>query len=798
MNLASIRATMKTMTRPARGSESNSSGPDEPPVDRPEPTVKVRQLGDYPLPQRAAVEEALAEALAVELHLPYVRLAAITIDPEVTRLVSEELARKHCCLPLKKEMPEGQEQGRRPTLVLAMSNPRNLAAIQDVEFASGCSVKPVLSTDAEIRDALERYCSPESWLRSFLAQIDEKDDLTVVTPEGGGEESEVEPGKQAPAVKMVNLIIQHAIQQGASDIHVEPSLNDVLVRTRVQGILREFIKAPKWLHAPLISRLKILASLDISERRRPQDGRIRVATTGREVDLRLSILPTLFGEKAVVRVLDSGNQILSVDRLGADPGQLQVLRKAASQPQGIILVSGPTGSGKTTTLYALLNEKTNPSINIVTVEDPIELQLPGVSQVQVNQKAGLTFAGCLRSILRQDPDVIMVGEIRDLETAEIAFHAATTGHLVLSSIHTNSTVATIARLQDLGMDRYVVASSLNLVLAQRLVRLVCTRCKEAYTPADDVLARLHLERPGFRFLHGRGCEACGQTGYGRRVAIYEILRMTALLKELINRGAPEPELRRAAVAAGTSFLLEQALEKVKQGITTVEEVLRVIQLEEEATLACSKCGGPIHPESASCPLCLAPLKRACESCGQELLSQWRSCPYCQTVAGESLPAGAPPSAEIFPDPKAVPVPSGKVTTITDHRAPTKRPCILVVDDDELSRRLAVKALASLEARPEITEAASGIEALAAIERVKPDLVILDVMMPGMSGFELCQKLRSQITTAFIPILMLTGSVDEDSWIKGFLHGTDDYVGKPFSVPELHARVNRLLRRTYGL
>lgn len=761
----------------------------------------VRKAGREPkpvldrlVPAAEVSEEGIARARAEALRLPFVGLAAMTLDPEAMRLVPEELCRKHLCLPVQKEAgAEMQSWVLRPTLVVAMADPTNLQALQDLEFASGCAVKPVVATPSEIRDALERCSSPEEWLRKFLANVSSSEDVRVLGAETSEEAPATDVKVEAPAVKMVNLIIQHGIREGATDIHVEPGVNDVLVRTRHEGLLREFIKAPKWLHEPLVSRLKIIARLDISERRRPQDGRIRVSLEGREVDLRVATLPTHFGEKVVLRILDGSRQIPTLEALGAEPRHLAALKDAASQPQGMILVTGPTGSGKTTTLYAILNERRNPSVNIVTVEDPIEIQVPGINQVQVNPKAGVTFAACLRSILRQDPNIILVGEIRDLETAEIASHAAATGHLVMSTLHTNSTLATVARLLDLGLDPYVISSSLNLILAQRLVRRICGKCREEYTPPADVLARLRLHGRGFRFFHGRGCEACGQTGYSGRLAVHEVLRMTPQIRELIHRKAPEPELRKAAAAGGTSFLVEQAIEKVKQGITTAEEVLRVIQLDDEKeTLLCPACRSHILGDFTACPNCLFALKTVCRSCGQELKPEWHACPYCRTQAGGTEPRpmipGPVPATATLARAAGQPVPA----------APVKRPRILVVDDDEMSRHLAVKALSGLEGSPEVLAASSGLEGLDLVDRLRPDLLILDVMMPGMNGLEVCQKLRSNLATAFIPILMLTASANEDSRTNGFLAGTDDYMGKPFSVPELHARVSRLLRRTYGL
>ncbi len=800
-----------------------------------------RPLWDIILTDKGVSEDTLANALSEHMRLPRVRLAAAAVEVDAVRSISEELARRFVCIPLHREgvhRKEGDDKRdvgsrqRRPTLVLAMANPADMAAIQDVEFATECAVKPVVATRTEVLDAIGRYYETSDSLHDLLKNVSESEDLQIIggESEDGGETSVTEArsaAEQAPVVKMVNLIILDSIRQGASDIHIEPAVNDVQVRTRVDGMLRDFMQVPKWLHGPLVSRLKILSKLDIAERRLPQDGRIKVAFQNRGVDLRVSTLPTHFGEKVVLRVLGSGTAVPPVNSVGMKSEDMVLLRNACDQPQGLILVTGPTGSGKTTTLYSILNEKKNPSINIITVEDPIEFQLAGINQVQVNVKAGLTFAATLRSILRQDPDVILLGEIRDLETAEIAFHAAMTGHLVFSTLHTNSTTATVARLLELGVDPYLVSSSVNLILAQRLVRKICSNCREDYTPNSKDLERLRIKPTDYAFQHGKGCDVCGHTGYKGRLGVFEILRMTPTVRELINRKAPEIELRKAAMAAGTNLLLQDSLDKVAQGITTVEEVLRVIQLQEDEVVRCPSCNSLINLDFSTCPYCLHALRVVCQACGQELKPEWRICPYCNTRVtkmkivgdrrvgahvlgggGGMLPA-AGGSAEAYADEQELPALPPAPTAVTAAASgpaapalggapPAKAPRILVVDDDDAIRRLVAKSLQGLPIRPDVHTASTGNEGLAAAEKFSPDLVVLDVNMPGLSGLEVCQKLRSNIKTAFIPILMLTGNTDEESRTQGFMVGTDDYMGKPFSVPELHNRVTRLLRRTYGL
>jgi type IV pilus assembly protein PilB len=768
-------------------------------------------LWDIVLEEKQISEESLAEAFARWQKIPRVRLASTAVEPEALKKISEELARKHICLPLKTE-------GR--SVVVALANPADYSALQDVQFACGMTVKPVVATRTEILDAIEEYFATEDRAEDFLENVADAQDLRIMTPEKE-EETDLDrldarsSASLPPVVKMVNLVIRDAIKSAASDIHIEAALNAVQVRFRVDGVLRDYMQIPKWLHNAVVSRLKILAKLDIAERRLPQDGRIKVQLQNRPIDIRISTLPTHFGEKVVMRVLGS-SQIPTLASLGYSDEQLAVLDAALSQPQGLILCTGPTGSGKSTTLYSCLEKRRSAEINIITVEDPIEYQLPGINQVQVNTKAGLTFANCLRSILRQDPDVILVGEIRDLETAEIAFHASMTGHLVLSTLHTNSALATLSRLLDLGVDPVTITDSIALIVAQRLARRTCLRCKEEYEPSSKLLEKLRLDEPGLHFYRGRGCSACNQTGFSGRIALCELLRMTPSLKDLIHRKAPETEMRKAAGLAGTRFLLEDAMDKVRLGVTTLEEVLRVVQLQEEEIIRCPKCGSYINMDFSTCPYCMHELKHLCQSCGQELKLEWRICPYCNTRTGTER--ALPPAEEVGistarmssyppvpppPAPAPAPTPAAAAAPAPALQAPgaqplSKKPRILVVDDDDGIKVVIKKALTQLPIDVAVDTASDGVEALDKMQQDAADLVVLDIMMPRMDGFTVCEKLRQGVRTAFTPILMLTANADESSRTKGYLVGTDDYMSKPFSVPELNARILRLLRRTYGL
>ena len=767
-------------------------------------------LWDLIIEEKQVSEEALADAFASLMKLPRVRLATVTVEPEAIQKVKEDLARKHTCLPLKIE---------NKALLLAMANPSDVQACQDLEFATGMRLRTMVASRTEVLDGIEEHYAGGQRANAFLANIPDTDDLQVeavsssqqmdLDEEGGS----LQAAEQAPVIRMCNMIVVEALKVRASDIHIEPALNAVQVRFRVDGLLREYMQVPKWMHSAVVTRLKVLAKLDISERRVPQDGRIKVQHQGKPTDLRVSTLPTHYGEKVVMRVLGS-SAIPVLESMGYSKEQIGIMSNALGQPQGLILVTGPTGSGKSTTLYSMLSRRCSPEVNIVTVEDPIEYQLAGVNQVQVNVKAGLTFASCLRSILRQDPDVVLLGEIRDLETAEIAFHAAMTGHLVLSTLHTNGTLPTIARLLDLGVEAPAITSSIMLITAQRLARRICLGCKEAYTPSSGLLEKLRLDEPNTVFYRGKGCQACGQSGYAGRVGIYELLSMTPKMQGLINRKAPEIELRKAAGIAGTRFLLEDAMEKVRQGVTTLDEVLRVIQLQEEEIVRCPQCSAFINLDFSTCPYCMHALRNVCSACGQELKLDWGICPYCNAQVTARKPVATPKAAADVPEfevtaderpesPQA-PAPAPIVAAapglapVTTASAPVKTPYILVVDDDDGIKKVIKKALQQLPLEVEIEMASDGQEALEKVEVRPPDLVLLDVMMPGMGGFTLCQKLREGLRTAFVPIMMLTADANESNRTKGFLLGTDDYVSKPFSVPDLNARVMRLLRRTYGL
>ena len=661
-------------------------------------------------------EEDVIKTASEVFKMPVADLDKERTEPEAVKKVPYEKARRYGVCPLRIEGG---------SLVLAMSDPQDMIAIDDISFITGLPVKRVLSPKSQISELVARLYQSDDVLYDLLKNI--VDDTKV----GLARESEtvghavgIDELKEggSPIVKLINLILSDAIKSRASDIHVEPQEDLVEVRYRIDGDLKNIMKVPKKMQARLVARIKIMADLDIAEIRKPQDGRTRITANGVKTDLRISIIPAFHGEKVVLRLLGTGKAGLKLEQIGFPPKELQIYKEAIVRPQGMILVTGPTGSGKTSTLYATLNQIKSEKKNIITIEDPIEYLIDGLNQIQTNPFKDVTFATGLRSILRQDPNVILVGEIRDRETADIAFRSSQTGHLVFSTLHTNNAIATITRLMDIGLEPYLIASSLIIIIAQRLVRVICPHCKEEYVPDAKLLAGfagLAGGREIRKAYKGKGCEKCAFTGYFDRVAIIELLNITDKIRELITRKASEGEILEEAKKDGFRSLAEAGMEKVIMGITTLEEVAKVAGAAKEAPLA------------------------------------------------EASPA---------PGPAAV---SGA----------TK---ILVADDEEDILKVIGMRLKS--AGYEVIMARNGKEAVEFAFRDKPDLIVMDVMMPILSGFDATKMLRSRLETATVPILMLTARKDKEGELEGLDAGADDYMTKPFDKDKLLARIKMLLRR----
>ncbi len=530
------------------------------------------RLGNSLVKMGAIQEEDLTQFLSRQYGVPAINLNEFDIEPEVIQLVSKDVATRHKVVPVNRA-------GN--SLIVAMADPSNILAIDDLKFVTGYNIEVVVASEVGVNQAITRYYekSSEAQLEQVMSELQEDVELA----EGGDDNVNAvdlaKASEDAPVVKLCNHILLSAIGQNASDIHIEPYEKTYRVRFRVDGVLREQMQPPIKLKNALSSRLKIMASLDIAERRLPQDGRIKLKIGGgKEMDFRVSVLPTLFGEKIVMRLLDKGNLQLDMTKLGFEPGQLEIFKKALDKPYGMVLVTGPTGSGKTTTLYSGLQELNTPGDNISTAEDPVEFNLPGINQVQVSDSIGLSFAAALRSFLRQDPDTIMIGEIRDFETAEIAVKAALTGHMVLSTLHTNDAPSTITRLLNMGVEPFLVTASVNLVEAQRLVRKICAGCKQpTETPKDELraLGAKDEEIDTATCHKGVGCEKCNNTGYKGRIAVYEVMDFTEPLRELVLQGASSVELKAEAIRQGMRTLRMSGITKICQGTSTVDEVGRI-------------------------------------------------------------------------------------------------------------------------------------------------------------------------------------------------------------------------------
>ncbi len=526
-------------------------------------------------------EEQLNEALAAQKGMEMIDLSKLEIDREVSQKLSSQMANTYRVVPV-----EHNQQNN--TLTVAMCNPDNFAATDDIKRFLGFEVTACYATEDHITQALARYYPEEAEedIRDLIDEIKKDEHLSML--EGRGESIDLDTLKEAaganPVKKLLNLVLLQAIRDKASDIHFEPFEDEFKMRYRIDGVLYEMVPPPKHIAMAVASRIKVMANLDIAERRMPQDGRIPLTVNGNPVDLRISVLPTMFGESIVMRVLDRSQLELDVEKLGMGKEDIEIFRKLIRKPHGIILVTGPTGSGKTTTLYSALTERNDIGVKILTAEDPVEYDIDGLVQIQINQDLGLTFARCLRSFLRQDPDIILVGEVRDLETAQIAAQASLTGHLVFSTLHTNDAPSTIARLLDLGLEPFLLTATIEAIVAQRLVRRICTRCKTPYEPTEEMLMELNLtpdDVQGKQLHYGKGCEYCNNTGYKGRMGIFEIMMLDDELRELIMQRSSTQLLRAEARKRGMRTLHSAGLNAIYEGITSIEEIVKETIIEED-------------------------------------------------------------------------------------------------------------------------------------------------------------------------------------------------------------------------
>lgn len=667
-----------------------------------------------------ANETHLKNALEIQYGVSYVSLAKTQPDMKAVELLPEKLIRQHQCVPLV------QEDNR---LTVAMVNPNNLLALDDIKYRlRGIHIKPVVCTEDDFQHFMETIYARRQDEQAAAGEaaadqtfIESEVDLSTldVMFDSADDVNDLDLAKQAqdaPIVHLANQILAKAIKRGCSDIHVEPQEKGVIVRYRLDGVLFVDRNLPKAILAALVSRYKIMADLDIAERRLPQDGRIRVRFSGKDIDFRVSTMPSKHGEKLVMRILDKSSTTLGLDKLISEPETLSFVRDMVSKPYGIIFVTGPTGSGKTTTLYSALAERNKPEVNIVTAEDPIEYEMQGITQVQVLREKGLDFSRILRSFLRQDPDIMLVGETRDRETAKIAVEAALTGHLVLTTLHTNDAPGAITRLAEMEVDPYLVASATIGVIAQRLMRRICSDCKEPYLPERGTLEYLGLLEKGQErlpdstqqyyciklnekgwpvFYRGRGCDSCNNTGYKSRIGVYEVMRMNDEIRDMAAKGSTTAMIRFAAKQSGMIPLKDYSLRLVGQGHTTCEEVIRVTLADTSGEdQLCTKCRNPIGDDFIKCPFCQHDLKVSCLRCGTlqqegwsscpkcgltrdeaeqetacggceaEVMGEWERCPYCQTARKSASRTAARPPAQSSAESPAEPSPPPERTMPT--------------------------------------------------------------------------------------------------------------------------------------
>ena len=697
-------------------------------------------------------DAAILAALASRFRMKVADLSLSTT--QARELVPESLARKYRIVPLS---------ASDSALDIATADPHDLDCERMLAFATGRTVRMQLAAPGAINTRIDELYQPETAVENILAGVAGRYDVDTIAESGDDEDFNVSADRasERPVIRLVDHIIAEAITTRASDIHLEPEEGGVAVRYRIDGVLRETMTLPRAAGLPLVSRIKIMAQMDIADRLRPQDGRARVSVNGSRVDLRVSTLPASYGEKVVIRILDSRATVLSLDSLGLLPDEGRRLSDLVNLREGIVLVTGPTGSGKTTTLYSALRQIQQRGVNIVTVEDPVEYKLQGIVQVQVNEKAGLNFASALRSILRQDPDVILVGEIRDKETASIAVQASLTGHLVLSTLHTIDAASSVARLVDIGVDGYKIAAALKGVVAQRLFRRLCTVCRQESN--EPVSERMRRWLPhGMTLFKAVGCPECSQTGYRGRMAVMEVLTVNSDMERLIAAGETADVLAESARASGMKTLWESGVEHVRSGETTLDELLRVVEPPVET------------------PVRRAPTPR------EETRDTGRGRPESNGPKSTHTPAR---NSAVKP----ASIPDEALQLLDDLFDETfnAKKTVLLVEDEEPLRRV----LRDLLERDGFTvvEAADGVAALDEVDRSAPDVLVLDLNLPRLDGYGVLSHLRARPSTAKLPVIVLTAKGDEENEVRVFENGANDFLTKPFRPRALSARLRALLK-----
>ncbi|MGH7614714.1 MAG: ATPase, T2SS/T4P/T4SS family [Gemmatimonadales bacterium] len=716
-----------------------------------------KTLWETVVQEKVATDDEILEKVGTRFRLRVADLGQV--EPGARTALPEALARRYRVLPIRETDSY---------LEIATANPFDLDMEKTLAFATAREIRLLLMSPSKIAEQIEVQYRPEKALDRLLENMGQSAELVQLTDEIGPDEYNITEAAAAaserPVVKLVDLILSEGILTRASDIHIEPEEGGVAVRYRIDGVLRQVMKIPRSAGVPLISRIKIMSSLDIADRLRPQDGRARVAVNSQPIDLRVSTLPAAHGEKVVIRILDSRATVKSLDSLGLNPSEIEAITKLLEYHEGIILVTGPTGSGKTTTLYSMINQIKSEGVNIVTVEDPVEYRIQGIVQVQVQEKQGLTFAAALRSILRQDPNVVLVGEIRDRETAQIATQASLTGHLVLSTLHTNDAANAVTRLVDIGVEAYKIAAALRGVLAQRLMRRVCETCKEVWMEALPDRLKKWIPH-GTPLYRAAGCPDCAMTGYRGRFSILEVMTITPEVERRIASGETADRISDAARRSGMRSLWDSGLAHVLRGESSVDELLRVVDV-------------PTEEERAPAP---EPPRKG----------------------GSATAPPAAPSAPLRSSPSTgtatIPEPLATSFELLDETATTRRsgahgppPKVLLVDDEDSLRKV-LKDLLEREGY-EVSEARDGVQALDQVDRVGPDIVVLDLNLPGLDGYGVLSHLRSRPATAGLPVIVLTAKGDEDNEVRVFALGADDFLQKPFRARALSARLEAVLGR----
>jgi type IV pilus assembly protein PilB len=699
-----------------------------------------RRLGQVVVEKGLLTEHQLAAALADLLGLELVDLAGHNLELGVARMLPRQVAERNRMLVIGRIGPTGS------SIKVATSDPTNVVALDDVRLYTGATtLTVVVCTDSQLRDQLARAWALGDDRVELSAVADDRDQVDEADLQTAAD--------QAPTVRLAAGIVAEAVRLGASDIHVEPQSDGLRIRYRVDGLLRDVMRVPRSAAPALVSRLKIVSGLDIAERRLPQDGRTRLNIEGASVDARVSTVPSVHGEKVVIRLLASGDTVPPVSKLGLDESQLETLLTGTLAAQGLVLITGPTGSGKTHTLYSVLSHIATSDKNVVTLEDPVEIQLPGITQMQTNDRIGLSFSKGLRSVLRQDPDIVLVGEVRDSETAELASQASLTGHLVLTTLHTNDAVSALTRLVDMGVEPFLVASSLTMVVAQRLVRKPCDNCAAPYHPSAKVLQLLGLTDDDIKDatpMRGRGCEQCGNTGFRGRTGIFEVLPITASLRSVLLRTPTEAALGAAARAAGMTTMRAAGLARARRGETTFEEVLRVTQVDVAGFRRCKACDRALADDMVACPWCATIVDRGhCAKCARPLETGWKICPWCRTSAG-------------------------RPTRVERRHNASRVPRLLLVGDEEGFRDLVTAAVDSamvLETAP------TGDAALTQLWEKDYDAVVIQDALADVAGTELLRTLRSATRTATLPAVLVSE------------------IGDPTDRDDVKARLTELAQRS---